>query len=66
VTTVLDASALLAFLLDAPGQDQVDRVISEAVIAGGDPLVTGIDPELLRHQEWGWGCSSPRGWSSLR
>lgn len=34
MTTVLDASALLAFLLDEPGQDQVDLVLSESVISG--------------------------------
>ncbi len=31
--TVLNASALLAFLLDEPGQDQVDAVLSEAVMS---------------------------------
>ena len=31
--TVLDASALLAFLLDEPGQDQVDAVLFEAVMS---------------------------------
>jgi PIN domain nuclease of toxin-antitoxin system len=34
MTAVLDASALLAFLLDEPGQDQVDSVLSAAVISG--------------------------------
>jgi ribonuclease VapC len=31
---VLDASALLAFLLDEPGQERVDAVLSEAVMSG--------------------------------
>jgi ribonuclease VapC len=31
---VLDASALLAFLLNEPGQDQVDRVLSNSVMSG--------------------------------
>ncbi|NCJ07083.1 PIN domain-containing protein [Synechococcales cyanobacterium C] len=34
MTAVLDASALLAFLLDEPGQEQVDQVLSKAVISG--------------------------------
>jgi PIN domain nuclease of toxin-antitoxin system len=34
MTTVLDASALLAFLLDEPGQETVDLVLSEASISG--------------------------------
>lgn len=34
MTIVLDASALLAFLLDEPGQDQIDPVLSESVISG--------------------------------
>ena len=34
MTSVLDASALLAFLLDEPGQEQVDQVLPEAVISG--------------------------------
>jgi PIN domain nuclease of toxin-antitoxin system len=34
MTVVLDASALLAFLLDEPGQDLVDRLLPESVISG--------------------------------
>lgn len=34
MTTVLDASALLAFLLDELGQDKVDAVLDKAVISG--------------------------------
>ncbi|MGC1307763.1 MAG: hypothetical protein WA885_11070 [Phormidesmis sp.] len=30
---VLDASALLAFLLDETGQDQVDAVLADAVMS---------------------------------
>jgi ribonuclease VapC len=33
MTAVLDASALLAFLQDEPGNDQVDAVLPEAVIS---------------------------------
>ncbi|MBE9079544.1 type II toxin-antitoxin system VapC family toxin [Romeria aff. gracilis LEGE 07310] len=33
MTAVLDASALLAFLLDEPGQDQVDDALSGATIS---------------------------------
>ena len=33
MTTVLDASALLSFLQDEPGCDQVESVLSEAVIS---------------------------------
>lgn len=32
-TVVLDASALLAFLLDEPGQEQVDAVLEHSVIS---------------------------------
>ena len=34
MTVVLDASALLAFLLDEAGQEQVDSALSEALISG--------------------------------
>ncbi len=33
MTTVLDASALLSFLQDEPGSDQVEAVLPEAVIS---------------------------------
>ena len=56
MTTVLDASALLGFLQDEPGCDQVEAVLPEAVISSVNwaevvqkSIAAGIDVEGMRN-----------------
>jgi ribonuclease VapC len=55
MTAVLDASALLAFLQDEPGGDQVEAVLPEAVISSVNwaevvqkSIAAGVDIDGLR------------------
>ena len=55
MTAILDASALLAFLQDEPGCDQVEAVLPEAVISSVNwaevvqkSIAAGVDIEGLR------------------
>jgi ribonuclease VapC len=55
MTAVLDASALLAFLQDEPGNDQVEAVLPEAVISSVNwaevvqkSIAAGVDVDGLR------------------
>lgn len=55
MTTVLDASALLSFLQDEPGGDQVEAVLPEAVISSVNwaevvqkSVAAGVDVDGMR------------------
>ena len=53
---VLDASALLAFLLDEPGQHKVDEVLAEAVISAVN--WSEVMQQLVKRGESIAGCRS--------